>query len=132
MDQKSFCEMCRKPFYAQANDALCNQCEEKILDEVKAFLEEYPESDYFDILKEMDVTKKELDKWIQKGRLELVSPEMERRKEKTMAFQEEWHQMKAKETSLKDELHDSEREARQRETVKNSGGFHYRRRNSRF
>lgn len=96
MNQKYFCEICRRPFLGNEKDSLCNQCEEKLLEDILGFLEKHPEAEYEEVLEEMDATKQELDKWIQKGRLDLVSPALEKKKEKTLTFQQEIQEMQTK------------------------------------
>lgn len=75
--ESTICELCKNPFYADANQRICLNCEELRFDEVKAYIETHDEVGFRELIEETGVSKKSIDKWLMEGRLTPKGNELE-------------------------------------------------------
>lgn len=75
--ESTICDLCNNPFYADANQRICLNCEELRFDEVKAYIETHDEVGFRELIEETGVSKKSIDKWLMEGRLTAKGNELD-------------------------------------------------------
>lgn len=93
---EKYCEMCKNPFFAAANERICGNCkqkekEQKYLDIVTEYIKENPGSPVAVVINETNVPYEVLQKFILEKRVDLVLDphfEEQQKREKQRLFNE--------------------------------------------
>jgi len=67
--ESTICDLCKNPFYADANQRICLNCEELRFDAVKEYIDSHEDVSFIELIEETGVSKKSIDKWLMEGRL---------------------------------------------------------------
>ncbi|MCK8826080.1 hypothetical protein [Fuchsiella alkaliacetigena] len=114
--EETLCERCKNELFSQANRKLCEKCAEQLFEKVKGFIAENPDNSIKEIAEQTEVEKKYIKKWIREGRLELMTPEAKKEREKALDFQKQFADLKETE----------QKEAQEPSQEKEKGRFHTR------
>ncbi|OEH84928.1 hypothetical protein BHU72_06975 [Desulfuribacillus stibiiarsenatis] len=74
---EKYCEMCKNPFFAAANERICGACkekdkEEKYLEDVIAYIKDYPNHSVAQVIQDTKVPYDMLQKFIREKKVDLI------------------------------------------------------------